>query len=467
MPTLKVVDITPAALSGDRSQDAEPDLAVNPEDPRQIVASAFTLDPMRGPLAPVYVSTNGGDTWVLRNVVPGATSTQGTGDLSISFASKGGALYAGILNAKARRLEGVLRMQILRSPGVSSTAPMEVLVSRDAPDQPWLVAGSTGAGPARDRVYVGNNDMGRRPRSAAVEVSDDARTAPAPAGFTQNRVEQRTPFGQDGPPVRIALHPDGTVYAAHESWRNAVEAGGGILNVTYDVVVSRDDGGGVGANAFQDLKDADDSAIGQRVVVDRTERFNGEMGQERLGGDLAIAVDPADAAGVWVAWCDRVGGQLGCTLHVRHSTDRGQTWSDDDVRTVINAKNPALAVNTDSLLGLAYQQFKDGQWMTVLELTADDWQTPAERHLLHQSSAAVPVARFLPYLGDYIRLLAVGRDFYGVFSGNNTPDPANFPEGVTYQRRADFVSHQLLDLDNVTRVPPSIDPFFYHYTRAA
>jgi hypothetical protein len=33
---------------------------------------------------------------------------------------------------------------------------------------------------------------------------------------------------------------------------------------------------------------------------------------------------------------------------------------------------------------------------------------------------------------------------------------------VTYQRHADFVHHQLLDLDNVTLVPPSIDPFFFH-----
>ena len=49
-----------------------------------------------------------------------------------------------------------------------------------------------------------------------------------------------------------------------------------------------------------------------------------------------------------------------------------------------------------------------------------------------------------------------------MFSGNNTPDLANFPEGVTYRRHADFVHHQLLDLDNVTRVPTSIDPFFFH-----
>ncbi|MFF5012837.1 hypothetical protein [Streptomyces sp. NPDC001165] len=462
MPTLKVVNITPVALSGDRTQDAEPSLAVNPEHPNEIVATAFTPDPMGGALAPVYVSTDGGDTWVLRSIVPGATATLGTGDISVAFASEGGALYyAGILNAQASK-HHILRMQILRSQGIASTTPMEVLVSRDEPDQPWVVAGSIQVnGSIRDRVYVANNDLGQGPRSAAVDVSGDARTAPAPAGFQQNSVEQRTPFGQDGPPVRVALHPDGTVYAAFESWQTAVGGGGGIVNDTFDVVVTRDDSGGVGPNPFQDLKDAADSAIGQRVVTQRPERFNAFMGQERLGGDLSIAVDPMDAASVWVAWCDRVGGQMGCTLHVRHSTDHGQTWS-DDVRSVTDAKNPALAVNTDSLLALAYQQFEQGQWVTALELTADDWQNQQERHVLHQAPANVPPASFLPFLGDYMRLLSVGLDFYGVFSGNNTPDHANFPEGVAYQRHADFVHHQLLDLDNVTRVPPSIDPFFYH-----
>ncbi|MBK3635788.1 hypothetical protein JHN52_23245, partial [Streptomyces sp. MBT97] len=51
MPTLKVVDITPAALSGNASQDAEPNLAVNPEHPEEVVATAFTPDPMGGPFA--------------------------------------------------------------------------------------------------------------------------------------------------------------------------------------------------------------------------------------------------------------------------------------------------------------------------------------------------------------------------------------------------------------------------------
>ena len=66
--------------------------------------------------------------------------------------------------------------------------------------------------------------------------------------------------------------------------------------------------------------------------------------------------------------------------------------------------------------------------------------------------AGTPARRFFPYLGDYIRLLSVGTDLYGVFSGSNTPDMANFPSGVTYQRGADWGTRRLLATDGS---PPS------------
>ena len=75
-----------------------------------------------------------------------------------------------------------------------------------------------------------------------------------------------------------------------------------------------------------------------------------------------------------------------------------------------------------------------------------------------------PRGKNLPYLGDYIRLLTVGKDFYGVFSGSNHPDPANFPLGVTYQRNGNWAAHTLLNTDNASPVPTSIDPMFVHYT---
>jgi hypothetical protein len=58
-------------------------------------------------------------------------------------------------------------------------------------------------------------------------------------------------------------------------------------------------------------------------------------------------------------------------------------------------------------------------------------------------------------------MLAVGRDFYGIFSASNVPDLTHFPNGVTYQRNANFATRKLLDVNNQNAVPSSIDPFFF------
>ncbi|MCW3100595.1 MAG: BNR/Asp-box repeat protein [Chthonomonadaceae bacterium] len=462
MGTVHVVNMIPAAMSGETNQDSEPNIAVNPQQPTDIVATAFTPAPMGGSFAPIYVSTDGGNIWALRSVVPGNGSF-GTGDITVGFATTGGMLYAGILNGTTGR------MQILRTSGFSSTTPMSVLVDRTSEDQPWVVAGSVVVGGvSRDRVYVGNED-GNQPlgRTATVDVSQDAATAPAPAGFTPIQLEHRSTVviaglgrGKDGPPIRTAVHPDGTVYSAFHRW-----ASGTFPNLNIDIVVTRDNNWGASVPPFSALVDSGDHVVGQRIATNRFIRFNALMGQERLGGDLSIAVDPADSGILWVAWCDRVGGMAGTdwTLHVSHSIDRGQTWS-ADVRTITNAKNPSLAVNSNRLLGLAYQQFTGAQWVTTLELTANSWAAAAETHVLHQAPSNTPFRVFLPYIGDYIRLIAVGADFYGVFSGNNTPDLANFPSGVTYQRGANFTTHILLNTDGTTPVAVSIDPFFFHWS---
>jgi hypothetical protein len=134
---------------------------------------------------------------------------------------------------------------------------------------------------------------------------------------------------------------------------------------------------------------------------------------------------------------------------------------------VTNAKNPALAVNDHGLVGLMFQQLVGtgaaARWVTQLELTSDAWASAPTSFVLHTARASQPPRDFLPYLGDYIRMVTVGSDFYGVFSGSNYPDMANFPNGVTYQRNANWTTHTLLRTDNVTQIPVSIDPFFVHY----
>jgi hypothetical protein len=82
--------------------------------------------------------------------------------------------------------------------------------------------------------------------------------------------------------------------------------------------------------------------------------------------------------------------------------------------------------------------------------------------ILANTPAAAPKAVFQPYLGDFARMVAVGREFYGVFAAANVPDPANFPSGIAFQRnRSASAPFQLLGNDGSTVVAPSIDPFFF------
>jgi hypothetical protein len=226
------------------------------------------------------------------------------------------------------------------------------------------------------------------------------------------------------------------------------------------VVVVRDDNGGAGANPYTALLDANDDVAGVRVVQNITFTFNSMLGQTRIGGNPSIAVDPRNSSTVYLAWADDQTSLS--TLHIRRSTDRGQTWG-SDLRTIANATNPALAVNSRGHVGLLYQRLTgtapNQRYETHLERSSNGGAAWVDSVL-----ANTPAPTFQPYLGDYDYLMAVGRTFYGIFSANNSPNRANFPSGVRYQRNVDFDTNILLGLDGSTIIPTSIDPFFVKST---
>ncbi len=468
MQTVQVVNMIPNSLSGESNQDSEPNIAVNPANPDQIAASAFTPNPggSTATTAPIFVSSNGGATWVLNNIVP---SQQSTFDITLRFATRSNNLYAGIL----RNPSATGTRDILRTNNYLGATIMTLLATQNQLDQPYVEAASA-ASPASgalvDRVYVGNEDRALfgpvlggtgTGQTATIDLSQDA-TTPPPSGFTHVQIEQRV-TRRNGPPVRPAVHLDGTIYALMYRW---TDFHSGIA--TVDVCVVRDDQWGASAQPFQALIDPGDNTAGLRVVTGRSVPFNlnsqPAFGQERfVASNLSIAIDPRNSSVVYIAWADRVSTD-DYTLHVRRSADRGATWS-DDLRTVTNATNPALAVNDVGKLAFLYQALTGGtpneRWDTHVELTTNDWGSLPDDFLLATVPAATPTQVSLPYLGDYVHMMAVGRTFYGVFSANNRPDSTNFPNGVTYQRNANFTTHILFGLNNVTPISVSIDPFFF------
>jgi hypothetical protein len=450
-----VVNMTPNVLSGEKNQDSEANLAVNPENTALLAASAFTPDPAGGPNAPIYISTDGGSTWTLNSIVPSAAMTA---DITLRFGSKN-RLYGGIIPQPITSADDT-HLNILRTNDATGTELMERLVDRTGVDQPYIHVLTVGD---KDRVLVGDNDTGFGPKSASVDKIDDAAATSTTLTSSTDRIESRDTGGQDGPPIRLAISSDGkVVYSAHQSWIDFDQVNSVL---TLDVVVKRDDNGGFpasGSDAFGALLDPGDHRPGVRVVSNVKAPWDTpRLGQERVGADLAIAVDPNDSRIVYVAWSDQPGTEY--TLHLRRSQDSGQTWS-NDLRTVPNAKNPGIAINNAGKVGFLYQQvITNGlglNWLTRFERSTDAFATPTTLDLSN-TPANNPTAQGLPYLGDYLSVTAAGKDFYGVFTASNLPDKANFPSGVVFQRNADFGHKLLLDIDNTTRVPVSIDPFFF------
>ncbi len=138
------------------------------------------------------------------------------------------------------------------------------------------------------------------------------------------------------------------------------------------------------------------------------------------------------------------------------------TWS-NDLLTVANANLAGLAINSDGRVGFFYQQLVSGRWESHFRRTLDTTGQNWDDIILARTQTAGEVA-------DYSRVIAVGKDFYGVFPAWNTPDPANFPatpptpanpNGARFLRNTTKAAPWQLLGSNGLPVAESVDAFFY------
>jgi len=203
----QVVDIIPRRLSGETWQDAEPFLSLYASNPDFLAASAFTPNPggSASGTAPIFVSSDGGATWSLRNTIPSETMTA---DITHAVGRSPRELYAGIMRQPDYPLNELSTSDFL------SFVTMTRLARRDSIDQPFMRAIKSGN---VERLYVGLNDFAAPGgRTATVDLSLNG-SAP----FASRRIETRNTLGQNGPSIRPAPAEDGTVYVAYLGWRSA------------------------------------------------------------------------------------------------------------------------------------------------------------------------------------------------------------------------------------------------------
>ena len=474
---VQVVDLIPPPYSYETNQDSEPNISVSSLHADHLAASAFTPGPFDqaskfcpDSLSPVFVSSDSGVSWSLNCIVPTYPSTF---DITLRYGPISDDLYASVLLNNSSQLE------VLRETSTAASTPMEVLLTRTPFDQPYLETARLNGG---ESVLVGENNCCGMPaavggRSASVDISlNPGAVHPT---FLKTVLEQRETYGDDLASVRVAVHEaDSTVYALFSGLTGLSDDQSTYLT---SLSIVRDDRGGTSSPPFQALKDASDGKVG-RLIAKNVSMPDGYLGNQRLSSQshCSIAADPRQIPNypVYVAWVDSDGSGLP-SLHVSVSLDKGLNWFSRSVdaggkSAIPNATNPALAVNQDGVVALIYQQLTSGMWETHIILSADGFGTKSDIVLSRFPDAEV-ARQFDPFIGDYLHLLALGRDFYGIFSASNKPDYTHFPfvstygkDKLIYQRDVDFEKGLLLDrANNIANVAPSIDPFFVKVTLQA
>ena len=510
---LKIVNLITANQNDETSNDTEPNIAVNPANPNIIAASAFTFSLNRlrpdGTLicdtfpcpdiintttlkhrsmpackAPIYFSTDGGETWILKDVLPSNNGI--THDISLAF-SESGHLYVSILKGcefgridLANANSALRGFMIFKSDvPLNNSGAIESLnslvkindFSGRKWDMPWVIAKSIASpgitsqnGPATstDHVFVGVNNFANarsqnpgnpamQGQSATVLVCNDGVAAVDNRNnFTPVLIETQPQFDKNPAGIRLAVHESGKVYAIF--YRVISRLTSPVQAEQCNVILVRDDD--FGRTQFRNLTTTGmaGSAIAGAVIADSITlplhylsgpQFGFLDGNRITGSDLAIAVDPDNSNHVFAAWCsfDRnaAGGPDAYTLHFRHNPNSGTgMWLSisEKLDNIKNAFNPAIAITNDGRVGFLYQKLTDDSlWEThfvMAQMRVDQAnRNAAERNFnpirdtvlsrFHRNEFSTIQNTGRRHISDYLDLQAVGNTFYGVFAAINTP----------------------------------------------
>ena len=395
-PGAKIVNLTHHA-----GYFNEPSIAVNPRNPRQLVAAFQTG-------ARIAYSRDSGERWEMASGTEPRNYAV-SGDVSVAYDNQGHAFLCYIAFDKlgtenywghnATR-NGIFVRRSLDAGKTWQRLHVAVIEHPTRPgipfeDKPYLVADNT-AGPYAGRLYVGWTQFTLTQSLILFSRSeDDGVTWSAPLRISTQAGLPRDDNGAvEG--FTGAVGPDGAVYAV---WADG----------SHVVFTSSRDGGR--------------SFTPSRAIIDIAPPYFHVTDVDRTEGFPVIAVDPRGEEGagtLYVAWSDYRNGDVDIFCSTSH--DRGRTWA------------PAVRVNSDSLHNGADQFF---QWLAVDPVSGaanlvfydrrDDPDNQKTSVVLARSTDggksfqnyAWTRREFVPnqdFLGDYTGIAAYHGRVYGVWT---------------------------------------------------
>jgi hypothetical protein len=396
-PGAHVVNISPPAVRAN-----EPSVAVNPNNPKQVVA---VFQP-----AGVAYSTDGAQTFSPADLPPVAGWREG-GDVSTTFDNKGHAYLCSLhfdkLGTASYWAHGAGRNGIFVRRSLDggktwekSAATIKAFPNNSDPDIQWEDMPRIFSDTSAKSPYAGNLYVGWIEWQIEQSVILFARSTDEGKTFS--------------PPIRISTHA-----GLPRDDNGGLVGFVGVTGQDGTIYAIWNDGSAI---AFTDSHDGGKTFAPSRPIVDVAPPYfggaGGVPGVARVMGFPQIAVD---ARGIlYVAWSDYRNGDV--DVFLSSSIDHGRTWSD------------ALRVNTDARHNGKDQFF---QWMAVDPVTGsiyvqfydrrDDpanrktWITLARssdggRSFANYAWTTTPFDGEQLFLGDYTWLTAFNNRVYGVWT---------------------------------------------------
>jgi len=430
----------PNLVNTDTFGDSEPSIALNPRSCvaflgrdrgcREIVLLSFSGGwNGQGSFAPLWLSTNWGQTWTKEFTIPippnapGAagcpcdqTPDFGGGQLSATFLTGGNDVnvYSGGTSNPADSSQ----WQWLTNGGTAQRTNHQGV---NDTDQPWLLMNRDPDMPAQNDVYVGYDNFAGDP-----DMRVAASYGAIPLDFTTDSLAGFSTGGIN-PGQRLAVDPrNGAVYSLFQQCVGTCNINDNPKTINYVLNRSLDGGMTWSLNG---------SSSGTIIAMGQSTQPRPKFGTVNalLGGVDHVTVD-ANSGDVYVVYGDRDANTGNNRLSIVRLTDDGHggltVGSSFFVTGQVQAALPSVAVAGDSRgsVGVLYDTY-DGMdpsgfptfsahlavssdhGMTFQDVTLETFLSPSTDNNNQRQRV----------LGDYHQLKSVGTGFYGVFTGNGVP----------------------------------------------
>lgn len=436
----QLINIATNATDPNNLSDTEPSIAVNPANPLEIVVTTFSEGWGPGLPAPIWRSTDGGNTWTKLFILPQPSpASDGPGDQKVSFDAAGNLHIAELVSGLAPP-----RCLVFRQTGAAGTNLTAGAFYGD--DQPHLDVDHAAMSPFLGRLYSPWLDFApARQRSSNVQSTNGGGTVTNVAVGDNSSFSNRT--------TRIALSSDGRAYIIYKTREGTAGAATNFENAHFRA--HRTDDGGVNWNALGGTSGVSvhgATAVETWFTTNFGNPAKGKVARAR-SSDAWIAVDPGDGD-VYAAFCDRDASGFG-QIFVSRSRDRGATWTRTRVTDgTRHSAFPEIAVAANGTVGVLYIDFDDSGASTIFRhrfaFSSNNGMTWSTENLQNMDPGPITNATSGFLWGDYEGLTAQGNAFYGVFTGESIGRSTLQLDPIFFTRSADPIGSLLAAEGKVT-----------------